>query len=179
MPRLLLTVMNEYVSSLQSSSIPTGRKKWGKENVGGKEPTCNSQYTCCETSWLEFASFKLYCSRRSGANRKRAIKIVPSIRRPGTNSDQNYVSKLDIPGHCAGIIETPAGSLAGRMRAAGRASRSRAQCTQGCHVSDLWWDLRICGIFWECSPIYCKSQKISGISNKITCLISNSGTFIR
>lgn len=155
MPRLLLTVMNEYVSSLQSSSIPTGRKKWGKENVGGKEPTCNSQYTCCETSWLEFASFKLYCSRRSGANRKRAIKIVPSIRRPGTNSDQNYVSKLDIPGHCAGIIETPAGSLAGRMRAAGRASRSRAQCTQGCHVSDLWWDLRICGIFWGCSAIYC------------------------
>ena len=62
--------------------------------------TCNSQYTCSETSWLEFASFKLYCSRWTTENRKQAIKIVPSIRRPGTNSDQNYVSKLDIPGQC-------------------------------------------------------------------------------
>lgn len=48
----------------------------------------------------QFASLKLYCSRWTTENRKQAIKIVPSIRRPGTNSDQNYVSKLDIPGQC-------------------------------------------------------------------------------
>ena len=65
-----------------------------------KSATCNTQYTCSETSWLDFASFNLYCSRWTTQNRKQAIKIVPSIRRPGTNSDQNYVSKLDIPGQC-------------------------------------------------------------------------------
>lgn len=63
------------------------------------ETTCNSQYTRTGTTWLELASSNLYCSRWSEANRKQAIKIVPSIRRPGMDSDQNYVSKLDIPGH--------------------------------------------------------------------------------
>lgn len=102
---------NGYVSHLFSR----GRKKWKRAFEYPRpmrcavDATCNSQYTCSETSWFEFASSKLYCSRRSEANRKQAIKIVPSIRRcrPGTNSGQNYVSKLDIPGHCAGIIGNP------------------------------------------------------------------------
>lgn len=82
------------------------------------QSTCNSQYTCSQTSWFEFVSFKLYCSRRSGANRKHAIKIVPSVCRcrPGTNSGQNYVSKLDIPGHCAGIIGNPWRAIVCRTR---------------------------------------------------------------
>lgn len=112
--------MNEMVM-FHTFSHEAERNKREHLNVRARcapQSTCNSQYTCSQTSWFEFASLKLYCSRRSGANRKHAIKIVPSVCRcrPGTNSGQNYVSKLDIPGHCAGIIGNPWRAIVCRTR---------------------------------------------------------------